>query len=137
MALKTNYIKHEGELYEVIPPTPTETERGGIIASPKKASDTTEVRLGADGKLYVNGSGGSGGGQITVEPQPTTKAYVTGTTSPEGSSELIFDEDVYLDKVAGRLHVTSLQLGNTILNWSTDEQCIQITFVEESADGGE
>ena len=59
MALKTEFLKYRDnetgveQLYEVIPPAPTETDRGGIIASPKTAEDTVEAKLGADGKLYV------------------------------------------------------------------------------------
>lgn len=61
-ALKTKFLKYidsvtnEEHLYEVIPPAPTETERGGIIASPKTDLDTAEAKLGEDGKLYVNAS---------------------------------------------------------------------------------
>ena len=60
--LKTKFLKYidsvtnEENLYEVIPPAPTETERGGIIASPKTDLDTAEAKLGEDGKLYVNAS---------------------------------------------------------------------------------
>ena len=51
--LKTDYIQFGEDLYEIVPPTPTETDRGGIIASPKRESDVIEARLGDDGKLYV------------------------------------------------------------------------------------
>ena len=61
-ALKTKFLKYidsvtnEEHLYEVIPPAPTENDRGGIIASPKTDLDTAEAKLGEDGKLYVNAS---------------------------------------------------------------------------------
>lgn len=53
MAIKVEHLIHENTRYEVIPPLPTTTERGGIIASPKTEEDTIEVKLGNDGKLYV------------------------------------------------------------------------------------
>lgn len=54
MAIKqTEYIKFGENLYEIIPPLPSGTDRGGIIASPKQSTDTVEVKLGDDGKLYV------------------------------------------------------------------------------------
>ena len=57
--LKTEFLKYVDEetgaeqLYEVIPPAPTEFDRGGIFASPVTEEYTTEIRLGADGKLYA------------------------------------------------------------------------------------
>ena len=50
---KVDKFKFEENTYEVIPPSPTTTERGGIIASPKTDNDTSEVKLGSDGKLYA------------------------------------------------------------------------------------
>lgn len=50
---KTEYLKFGENLYEIIPPLPSGTDRGGIIASPKESTDTVEVKLGGDGKLYV------------------------------------------------------------------------------------
>ena len=50
---KIDIFKHEGDLYQVIPPTPSENERGGIIASPKTEEYTTEVKIGDNGKLYT------------------------------------------------------------------------------------
>lgn len=58
-ALKTEFLKYRDnetgveQLYEVIPPVPTESDRGGIIASPKTDAETVEAKLGDDGKLYV------------------------------------------------------------------------------------
>lgn len=49
---KIDIFKHEGDLFQVIPPTPSETERGGIIASEKPEDYTTEMKLGKDGKMY-------------------------------------------------------------------------------------
>lgn len=55
---KINYMqkgKDSETYYEVIPPAPTSTERGGIIASSRnKDTDTVEAKLGEDGKLYVS-----------------------------------------------------------------------------------
>lgn len=54
MAIKqTEYIKFGENLYEIIPPLPSGTDRGGIIASPKQSTDTVEIKLGDDGKLYA------------------------------------------------------------------------------------
>lgn len=50
---KTEYIKFGENLYEIIPPLPSGTDRGGIIASPKESTDTVEIKLGDDGKLYA------------------------------------------------------------------------------------
>jgi hypothetical protein len=50
---KTEYIKFGENLYEIIPPLPSGTDRGGIIASPKESIDTVEIKLGEDGKLYA------------------------------------------------------------------------------------
>lgn len=50
---KTEYIKFGENLYEIIPPLPSGTDRGGIIASPKESTDTVEIKLGVDGKLYA------------------------------------------------------------------------------------
>lgn len=50
---KTEYIKFGENLYEIIPPLPSGTDRGGIIASPKESTDTVEIKLGGDGKLYA------------------------------------------------------------------------------------
>lgn len=54
MAIKqTEYLKFGENLYEIIPPLPSGTDRGGIIASPKSSTDTVEIKLGEDGKLYA------------------------------------------------------------------------------------
>lgn len=50
---KTDYFKFGENLYELVPPLPSETDRGGVIASPKESTDTVEAKLGDDGKLYV------------------------------------------------------------------------------------
>lgn len=43
----------DGQTYDIIPPVPTETERGGIKAKAKTDNDTIEVKIGTDGKAYV------------------------------------------------------------------------------------
>lgn len=50
---KTDFLKFGEDLYEVIPPAPSEEDRGGIIASPVTEAETIEAKLGDDGKLYV------------------------------------------------------------------------------------
>lgn len=50
---KTEYLKFGENLFEIIPPLPSGTDRGGIIASPKESTDTVEIKLGSDGKLYA------------------------------------------------------------------------------------
>lgn len=42
----------DGNIHMFIPPSPTETERGGIKAK-AKTNETVEVVVGSDGKLYV------------------------------------------------------------------------------------
>lgn len=54
--LKTDYLRYKDNTYEIIPPVPTETERGGIIASAKTEIDTIEVKIGSNGKAYVSAS---------------------------------------------------------------------------------
>ena len=51
---KTDYLKFGENLFEIVPPAPSETERGGIIASPRTETDTVEAKIGEDGKLYVS-----------------------------------------------------------------------------------
>lgn len=51
--LKTDFLKFGEDLYEVVPPTPSEEDRGGVIASPATEAETIEAKLGDDGKLYV------------------------------------------------------------------------------------
>ena len=54
MSIKqTDFLKFGDDLYALIPPVPSETERGGIIASPKSSTDTVEIKLGDNGKLYA------------------------------------------------------------------------------------
>lgn len=59
MATKVESLIYLDNKFEVIPPLPTETERGGILASTKTDDYTTEVKLGSDGKLYVPATGGA------------------------------------------------------------------------------
>ena len=54
MSIKqTDFLKFGDDLYALIPPVPSETERGGIIASPKSSTETVEIKLGDNGKLYA------------------------------------------------------------------------------------
>ena len=50
---KMDFLKFGDDLYRMIPPIPSETERGGVIASPKETTDTVEIKLGDNGKLYA------------------------------------------------------------------------------------
>ena len=50
---KTDYLKFGDDLFEIVPPLPSGNDRGGIIASPKESTDTVEIKLGDDGKLYA------------------------------------------------------------------------------------
>lgn len=50
---KIDIFKHGTDLYQVIPPLPTDEERGGIIASLKTDDYDAEVKIGNDGKLYT------------------------------------------------------------------------------------
>ena len=53
MEIKVNGIETpDGNINIFIPPSPTETERGGIKAK-EKTNETVEVVVGSNGKLYV------------------------------------------------------------------------------------
>lgn len=53
MEIKTKgFEMPNGDVHVFMPPSPTETERGGIKAKPK-TTETVEVTIGEDGKLYV------------------------------------------------------------------------------------
>lgn len=53
MEIKVNGIETpDGNINTFIPPSPTETVRGGIKAK-AKTNETVEVVVGSDGKLYV------------------------------------------------------------------------------------
>lgn len=60
----------------------------------------------------------------------TAKAYLTGTTSGStNTGTQIFDNGVYLDTTAGRLRVTSLNIGGgAILSYDSTNDAIKITF---------
>ena len=82
MATKVEKLEFEGSQYEIIPPAPTSTERGGIIASAKTSDYTTEVKLGSDGKLYVPEGGGVGSlSDLGITATATELNYVDGVTS--------------------------------------------------------
>ena len=56
MEIKTRgFEMPNGDVHVFIPPSPTQTERGGIIAK-KKTTETVEVAVGEDDKLYVPGT---------------------------------------------------------------------------------
>lgn len=51
---KVNGIKlDDGNVAEFIPPVPTESERGGLIAKEKDSNYTVEAQVGSNGKIYV------------------------------------------------------------------------------------
>ena len=53
MEKKTHgFTMPNGDTHVFIPPAPTETERGGIIAK-EKTTESVEAAVGKDGKLYV------------------------------------------------------------------------------------
>ena len=56
MDIKTKgFTMPNGDTHIFIPPSPTETERGGIKAK-TKTTETVEVAVGDDDKLYVPGT---------------------------------------------------------------------------------
>lgn len=82
MAIKVESLTYKDKEYELIPPAPTSTERGGIIASAKTSDYTTEVKLGSDGKLYVPEGGGVGSlSDLGITATATELNYVDGVTS--------------------------------------------------------
>ena len=66
--------------------------------------------------------------KVTNTLATTTKAYVTGTTSAStNTGTQVFDTGVYLDTTAGRLHVTSIGVGNGIMSYDSTKKCIVIS----------
>ena len=73
MDIKTKGITmFNGDTHVFIPPSPTQTERGGIKAK-MKTTETVEVAVGNDDKLYVPGTDAT----LTVE-NSAADAKVTG-----------------------------------------------------------
>lgn len=67
--------------------------------------------------------------EVTNTLNNTAKAYITGTTSSStNTGTQVFDNGVYLDTVAGRLHAGSLSVGNAILSYDTDDNALKISF---------
>ena len=53
MSIYSNGLKINGEIYDIVPPSPSNEVRGGIKASSKEDTYTVEVKVGSDDKLYV------------------------------------------------------------------------------------
>ena len=65
--------------------------------------------------------------KVTNTLNKTAKAYITGTTNAAtNTGTQVFDTGVYLGTVAGRLHVTSLQIGSGILSWDSSSNSIVV-----------
>lgn len=69
--------------------------------------------------------------KVTNTLSTTTKAYVTGTsTATTNTGTQVFDTGVYLDTTAGRLRVTSLNIGDgAVLSLDSTSDAIKITFI--------
>ena len=70
--IKAEKFRFGNDDYEFIPPLPTETDRGGIIADTKDNTYTNEVRVGKDGKPYTKSSSG-----LVLCDWTLTEGYVT------------------------------------------------------------
>lgn len=94
MDIKTKGITiFNGDTHVFIPPSPTETERGGIKAK-AKTTETVEVVVGNDDKLYVPGTDAT----LTVE-NSAADAKVVGNkfTAIEENLSSIHNKDIEQD----------------------------------------
>lgn len=83
MDIKTKgFNMPDGNTHIFIPPSPTETERGGVIAK-KRTTENVEVVVGDDDKLYVPEYPASGGSNIDDSVTSSEKTW---------SSQKILDE---------------------------------------------
>lgn len=142
MNVKTKYIKlPDGNIYEIIPPAPTETERGGILASTATDADTVEVKLGSDGKLYVptypDGSGSVGdiGGVEITSGEPTKESTVM-TLDPNAEDIELYtvpEIDEKFDALGGGVEITSGEptKSNTVITLNQNAPKIKIYTAEE------
>lgn len=65
--------------------------------------------------------------KVTNTLATTTKAYLTGTTSATtNTGTQVFDTGVYLDTIAGRLRVGSLDIGGGVMSYSSSTQTFSI-----------
>ena len=85
----------DGNTHIFIPPSPTQTERGGVIAK-KKTTETVEVAVGEDDKLYVPGTDNT----LTDETK-AANAKATG----DKISELKNDIRLLIEGLTTRLNV--------------------------------
>ena len=68
--------------------------------------------------------------KVTNNLNNTAKAYVTGTTSANtNTGTQVFDNNIYIDTVAGRLRVLSLLIGNSLLSYDSNKNALKISFV--------
>ena len=92
MDIKTKGIAmFNGDTHVFIPPSPTQTERGGIKAKPK-TTENVEVAIGDDERLYVPGTDTT----LTVE-NSAADAKVTGDKI-SSLDETKVDKSVILSK---------------------------------------
>lgn len=65
--------------------------------------------------------------KVTNTLNTTAKAYITGTTTATtNTGTQVFDTNVYLDTIAGRLRVGSLDIGGAIVTYDSESQTITI-----------
>ena len=65
--------------------------------------------------------------KVTNTLATTTKAYLTGTTSATtNTGTQVFDTGVYLDTIAGRLRVGSLDIGGGVMSYSSSTQTFSV-----------
>lgn len=110
MDIKTKgFNMPDGNTHIFIPPSPTETERGGIIAK-KRTTENVEVVIGDDDKLYVPKYPASGGSNIDDSVTSSEKTW----SSQKISDEL--NDCVKFVKVTVNLIGSegNIPLGNTV-----------------------
>lgn len=69
--------------------------------------------------------------KVTNTLNNTAKAYLTGTTSANtNTGTQVFDDNIYVDTVPGRLRVLSLLIGNnSLLSYDSNKSALKISFV--------
>ncbi len=79
---------------------------------------------------YVGSIKGPSGdtSSIEISPEDSVKAYLTGTPNEGSSGSQIYDPDVYLTEVPGRVHYGSVEVGNALLQYDEEQDALKITF---------
>ena len=114
-------------------PVASSSALGGVKIGYTASGKNYPVALDANGKMYVTvpWTDTDTDTKVTNSLGPTVKAYVTGTQDDNNThtGTQVFDTGVYLDNVAGRLAVTSLNIaGGCVLVYDTTNKCVSFQF---------